>query len=92
MQEMPHRLRTTRGRKRREWMDIAGAKALKTRLGRDVTDGALPPSANVPEDAPPVFHWCGVSNAQSEASSAGTEDESAGRERIVVSSPGLSLR
>jgi hypothetical protein len=42
-------------------LDIAGAKALKDRLGAKGADG--PPSGgdvDVPEDAPPVFHWFGV--------------------------------
>ena len=42
-------------------MDIAGAKALKDRLGAKGAEGS--PSAadvDVPEDAPPVYHWFGV--------------------------------
>ena len=42
-------------------MDINGAKALKKRLGLNGADEA-PPAAEpveVPEDAPPVYHWTG---------------------------------
>jgi hypothetical protein len=43
-------------------MDIAGAKALKERLGRKaVEEDARPDPADVPEDAPPVYHWTGIS-------------------------------
>ena len=43
-------------------MDIAGAKALKKRLGLNGVD-EVPPAAestDVPADAPPVYHWTGV--------------------------------
>lgn len=46
-------------------MDIAGAKALKERLGHK---GKAPPpatSAEVSADAPPVYHYLGVSDAPS---------------------------
>jgi hypothetical protein len=43
-------------------MDIAGAKALKERLGgKAVEEDAPPARADVHEDAPPVYHWTGVS-------------------------------
>ena len=41
-------------------MDIAGAKALKERLGSNGTDETPPASVDVPEDAPPVYKWTGV--------------------------------
>ena len=41
-------------------MDIAGAKALKKRLGSNGTDETPQASVNVPEDAPPVYRWTGV--------------------------------
>jgi hypothetical protein len=43
-------------------VDIAGAKALKRRLGQEAADEARPAAADVdiPEDAPPVYHWLGV--------------------------------
>lgn len=41
-------------------MDIKGAKALKHRLGSKEADAALPVEpAEIPADAPPVFHWTG---------------------------------
>jgi hypothetical protein len=42
-------------------MDIAGAKALKERLGPQGRDEEPPVTADVPEDAPPVYHYLGVS-------------------------------
>jgi hypothetical protein len=50
-------------------MDIAGAKALKQRLGhhgRDEDPGASA-SADVREDAAPVYHYLGVAEAPTEA-------------------------
>jgi hypothetical protein len=41
-------------------MDIAGAKALRKRLGPNVTDQTPSASVDVPEDAPPVYKWVGV--------------------------------
>jgi hypothetical protein len=42
-------------------MDINGAKALKRRLGSNNADEALPVEpADIPADAPPVFHWTGT--------------------------------
>lgn len=55
-------------------MDVAGAKALKKRLGTNGTDEAPPVSVNVPADAAPVFHWTGTPPA---ARSAETEDSAA---------------
>jgi hypothetical protein len=48
-------------------MDIAGAKALKKRLGPTGTDETLPVSADIPADAPPVFHWTGTPPAAAPA-------------------------
>jgi hypothetical protein len=43
-------------------MDINGAKALKERLGDKAVEEEAPPArADVHEDAPPVYHWTGVS-------------------------------
>ena len=42
-------------------MDINGAKALKERLGEKAEEEARPARADVHEDAPPVYHWTGVS-------------------------------
>jgi hypothetical protein len=41
-------------------MDIAGAKALKERLGAKAAERAASPRVEVHEDAPPVYHWTGV--------------------------------
>ena len=42
-------------------MDIKGAKALKKRLGLNGADTAPPAAepADIPADAPPVYHWTG---------------------------------
>jgi hypothetical protein len=72
-------------------MDIAGAKALKRRLGPDLTDDSPSASVDVPEDAPPVFHWVGISNAPSEASAAGENDELAGESVSLFRRLGLSF-
>ena len=48
-------------------MDIAGAKALKKRLGPNRTDETPPVSVDVPEDAAPVFHWTGMPPAAGSA-------------------------
>jgi hypothetical protein len=49
-------------------MDINGAKALKERLGAKATEEETPRAhADVREDAPPVYHWTGVSRPDSKA-------------------------
>jgi hypothetical protein len=49
-------------------MDIAGAKALRERLGEKSEEDTTPPGrGDVREDAPPVFHWTGVSQPDSKA-------------------------
>jgi hypothetical protein len=48
-------------------MDIAGAKSLKRRLNASSADKA-PPSADVPEDALPVYQWLGISAPSSQTS------------------------
>ena len=47
-------------------MDINGAKALKKRLAQNRADKAppVPEPAEVPADAPPVYHWTGKTPAQ----------------------------
>ena len=53
-------------------MDIDGAKALKERLARTAWAKARPASVEVPDDAPPVYHWFGVGrNADGAAPSSG---------------------
>lgn len=47
-------------------MDIAGAKALKKRLGSKSADHAPARPAELPEDAPPLYHWVGVRHKASE--------------------------
>ena len=59
-------------------MDVNGAKALKRRLGSNGADEALPvvDSADIPADAPPVYHWTGVpKDRQPEATSDEPNDE-----------------
>jgi hypothetical protein len=47
-------------------MDIAGAKALKERLGPHRPDDASSGLVDVPEDAPPVYHYLGVGDVPPE--------------------------
>jgi hypothetical protein len=56
-------------------MDITGAKALKERLGRTGTEDARSVSADVPEDAPPVYRWTGVSKTAPEPPAGEVDDE-----------------
>ena len=71
-------------------MDIAGAKALKERLGKNGGDEVPDPSVDVPEDAPPVYHWLGVSNASAEAPPTDTEDGGAAKSVSLFRRLGLS--
>ena len=48
-------------------MDIAGAKALKERLGDNARNETPASPADVPQHAPPVYHYLGVSDTPSEA-------------------------
>ena len=75
-------------------MDINGAKALKKRLGPNGADEAPPasPSAEVPEDAPPVYHWLGVGQAEPEVPSADDDEEPAARNASLFRRLGLSFR
>jgi hypothetical protein len=59
-------------------MDVAGAKALKERLGQNSVADAQPAPALVPEDAPPLYHWFGVSSGASQTRAADADDESGG--------------
>jgi hypothetical protein len=47
-------------------VDIAGAKALKERLGSKAADKVPRAPADVPADAPPVYHWTGVPGSPSD--------------------------
>lgn len=59
-------------------MDINGAKALKLRLGAKAADVPPPASDDVPEGAPPVYRWLGVSWPQRETPlGVGDDDASA---------------
>jgi hypothetical protein len=50
-------------------MDIAGARALKERLDlNEVEAPSVIGDADVAEDAPPVYHWVGVSQRTSKPS------------------------
>jgi hypothetical protein len=72
-------------------MDINGAKALKERLGANAVDEATSPDRPaVHEDAPPVYHWTGVSHPGSESD----RDDDAPADRTVSKflRLGLSLR
>jgi hypothetical protein len=51
-------------------MDIAGAKALKERLGHHGEDDARVTPVDVSEDAPPVYRYLGVSEAPLESQPA----------------------
>jgi hypothetical protein len=72
-------------------MDIAGAKALKERLGAKAVEDQAPPTRDdVHEDAPPVYHWTGVSQADSAA--ADGDDPPADRGVAKFLRLGLSFR
>jgi hypothetical protein len=65
--------------KRSKWMDIAGAKALKKRLGLDGVDEAPPATefTAVPADAPPVYHWTGVNKPPDQSPARDADEGSA---------------
>ena len=70
-------------------MDIAGAKALKERLGgKAVEEDAPTARPDVHEDAPPVYHWTGV-NAPEKAD---RDDAPADRSVSKFLRLGLSFR
>jgi hypothetical protein len=72
-------------------MDIAGAKALKERLGHKST-AATPAAPNdVSEDAPPVYHYLGVSDTPSEAPATAPAEERH-RPRSLLRRLGLTSR
>jgi hypothetical protein len=71
-------------------MDINGAKALKERLGANAAEEATPPvRPGVHEDAPPVYHWTGVSHPGTEADRDDTPDDRGVSKFLRL---GLSLR
>lgn len=69
-------------------MDIAGAKALKRRLGPNGAEEALPASVDVPEDAPPIYKWTGVSQPPP----ADSDDEPLAETASMFSRLGLAFR
>lgn len=73
-------------------MDISGAKALKKRLSLNgagkATSAAEP--AEVPADAPPVYHWTG--KRPTETARPQAEDDTAPRSASLLSRLSLSLR
>ena len=73
-------------------MDINGAKALKKRLGLNGAHEAPPATepADVPADAPPVYHWTGKRPPATALPEA--EDVSAPRSASLFSRLSLSLR
>jgi hypothetical protein len=90
---MSSKLRTTprRERSHRE-LDIAGAKALKQRLGSKGADVAPPASVDVPEDAPPVYQWLGVKRPAPENPSSDAEDDAGAQGASMFRRLGLSFR
>jgi hypothetical protein len=76
-------------------MDIAGAKALKRRLGPNAADDSPPDAdiaAEVPADAPPVYHWTGVSKSAAAASPPPDDDEPEANVISLFGRLGLSFR
>ena len=73
-------------------MDIAGAKALRKRLGSDEEAEPRPARADVevPEDAPPVFQWFGVTPPERDAPPADADDEPAAGSVSLFRRLGLS--
>jgi hypothetical protein len=71
-------------------MDINGAKALKKRLGLNEADDAPPAAepADVPADAPPVYHWTG----KTPPGAAEAEDDGEPRSASLFSRVSLSFR
>lgn len=62
-------------------MDIAGAKALKERLGHHGRDDAPTASTDVSADAPPIYHYLGVSETPLESAATHPEKAPEGRLR-----------
>jgi hypothetical protein len=72
-------------------MGINGAKALKKRVSLNGTGEAAPAPADVdvPEDAPPVYHWLGVAG---EAPRDAKDDGPSTAATSLFSRFGLSFR
>ena len=73
-------------------MDVNGAKALQRRLGPNGTVAGGPASDDVPEDAPPVFHWFGVEPPAKGTSPRAADDATAARRSSWLRRLGLSFR
>lgn len=73
-------------------MDIAGAKALKRRLGG--SEAAEQPRASVelPEDALPVYRWVSAGRAAPGSPPAGADDPQPTRVGSLIRRLGLGLR
>ena len=73
-------------------MDIKGAKALKKRLGPNGSGEASPATepADVPADAPPVYHWTG--KTPPEAAPPEAEESAPPRRASLFSRLSLSIR
>ena len=73
-------------------MDVNGAKALKKRLGANGADAATPTAepANIPADAPPIYHWTGKTPPETTVFEA--EDDSEPRSASLFSRLSLSFR
>lgn len=74
-------------------MDINGAKALRDRLGSNGADEAPPPAldADIPEGAPPVYHWLGVPRA-AETSPRDADDAPSAQSTSLFRRLGLGFR
>lgn len=75
-------------------MDVNGAKALKKRLGLNGDVERQPARADVelPEDAPPVYQWLGVSRPSSEVPLDDGEDDEPAAAASLFRRLGFSLR
>jgi hypothetical protein len=70
-------------------MDVAGAKALKERLGQNSVDETQSAPTQVPEGAPPLYHWFGVSSGGTQARAQDADNEAGGS---LLRRLGLSFR
>jgi hypothetical protein len=73
-------------------MDIVGAKALKERLGENRVAVDPPSSVDVPEHAPPVYHYLGLSETPAAAPPADADDEPSARRPVLLRLLTLSFR
>ena len=73
-------------------MDVNGAKALKKRLGMNGAKEAPPAAepADVPADAPPVYHW--TRKTPPDAAPPEAEDDSPPRRASLFSRLSFSFR